>query len=157
MSFIIRPATTEDLAELVRLRQERMEVYLKAEPRLQHANDTSVWQAAIGAWLADERAAVHVAARQDELIGYMVGWQWDNPPWVEPSKIGMITEMSVDGHCKQGGVGSALLASLRTWFATQGVYAVEIRVARQHPIEQAFWRATGAQPFLDHFYYQWES
>lgn len=152
MNFQVRNATLDDLAELKRLRQERMDVYLKAEGRLVAAEET--WFSAIQASLEDERATLQVADREGQLIGYMLAWVWQNPPMLSPEKMGLVTEMSVDGHCKQGGVGTAMLASVVEWFKSQELSHFEIRVPRQHPIEQAFWRAMGAEIFVDHFYYR---
>jgi GNAT superfamily N-acetyltransferase len=152
MNFIIREAVASDIEELLRLRQERMEVYLKAEKRLQ--TDENAWREAVLTWLAHPQAQVKVADRDGQLIGYMVAWLWGNPPTVTPAQVGLVSEMSVDGHCKQGGVGTALFAAMRDWFKGQGLSAIEVRVPHQQPIEQAFWRAMGASTYLDHFYYR---
>lgn len=152
MNFIVRDAVATDIEELTRLRTERMEVYLKAEKRLQ--TDLLEWRTAMLSWLTHPQAKVQVVDREGQIIGYMVGWLWDTPPMVSPSRVGIITEMTVDGHCKQGGVGSAMLKSLSAWFKTQGLTSIEVRVPRLQPIEQAFWQAVGAKSYVDHFYYQ---
>ena len=153
MTFSVRQATTADLDELSRLRQERMDVYLKQESRL--ANDAlEQWQQAVTDWIAHDQCRFLVADRDTELIGYMVGWVWQQPPMVSPSHTGMITEMSVDGHCKQGGVGTAMFQSMGEWFKEHKLSSIEIRVPRQHPIEQAFWRSVGAELFIDQMYYK---
>jgi len=155
LTFTIRRATPPDLDALFRLWQERADYYLRFESRLPKSDQSgTVWREAMAGCLGRDDARVLVADRAGELIGYMVGWVWNQPPFFE--QLGMISEMSVDGHCKQGGVGSALLADLQTWFKERSVIAVEIRVPQQHPIEQAFWRAVGAQPFIDHLYLKME-
>jgi ribosomal protein S18 acetylase RimI-like enzyme len=151
--YIVRRAQSGDLEELSRLWQERIAVYHKHDPRLgAHSTRLADWRSAIHTWMKRDEAAVHVADRDGQLIGYIVGWVWLQPPLFEPHKLGLVTELSVDGHCKQGGVGTQLLTSLRGWFKAQHVHHVEVRVARQQAIEQAFWRSVGAQPYLEHFY-----
>lgn len=150
MSFNVREATPTDLDELLRLYEERMDVYLKFERRTpSFAESRTAWQAAITDWLEREDMAVMVAVRGDGLIGYMVGWRPTDTPLSVSQKLGLVTEMSVDGHCKQGGVGSAMFKALGDWFRKQGIDAVEVRLLRQNPIEQAFWRSIGGQPFID--------
>lgn len=150
MSFTIRAAVPTDLDELGRLWQERMEVYLKHEPRKQVQKDD--WQTTLRATLSRPDAAVLVAERADGLIGYIVGWAWDQPPFTQPNQAGIVTELSVDGHCKQGGVGLALLQAVGEWFKARGIYSIEARVPQRQPIEQAFWRSVGATTYIDHFY-----
>jgi hypothetical protein len=62
--------------------------------------------------------------------------------------------MSVDGHCKQGGVGTSMLAELKTWFKQHNLKTIEVRVPFMQPIEQAFWRASGATDYYDHLWYK---
>ncbi|MFP4321527.1 MAG: N-acetyltransferase family protein [Anaerolineales bacterium] len=153
MSFDVRDATETDLPELLRLRAERQDEYLAHEPRMpSHAKSADTWGAALAEWLAREDCRVVVAARGEGLIGYMIGWAWQQPPFVGDGPLGLISEMSVDGHCKQGGVGRALFSALADWFRAQGITAIEARAPHRHPIEQAFWRASGAEGFVSHFY-----
>jgi GNAT superfamily N-acetyltransferase len=157
MSFTVRRAVAEDMDELLRLCEERREVYLKAERRmLPFADAQNGWRESVLSWLARDDAAVMVAARDEALIGYIIGWVWHNPPATEPQKFGLVSEMTVDGHCKQGGVGTAMFDGLKDWFRENKLDVVEVRVPRVQPIEQAFWRAIGAQPFVDHMYYRIE-
>jgi GNAT superfamily N-acetyltransferase len=157
MTFTVRRALAKDIDGLLRLCEERREVYLKAERRLPaFAESKSAWRESVLGWMTRDDAAVLVAARDDGLIGYIIGWVWPNPPATEPEKFGLVSEMSVDGHCKQGGVGTAMFAGLKDWFRENDLSVVEVRVSRVQPIEQAFWRSLGAQPFVDHFYYRIE-
>lgn len=157
MNFTVRRAVAEDMHELLRLCEERREVYLQAERRLPpFAEAQHGWRESVLGWMTRDDAAVMVAARDDGLIGYIIGWVWNNPPATEPQKFGLVSEMSVDGHCKQGGVGTAMFDGLKDWFRANDLEVVEVRVSRVQPIEQAFWRAVGAQPFVDHLYYRIE-
>ena len=157
MTFSVRRAVPTDVDELLRLCEERRDVYLSGERRLApFADAKQQWRDSVLSWLERDDAAVLVAARDEGLIGYIIGWVWHNPPAIEPERFGLVSEMSVDGHCKQGGVGTAMFEGLKIWFREQGLSAVEVRVPRAQPIEQAFWRAIGAQPFVDQFYYRIE-
>jgi len=151
----VRAATPQDMDELLRLYEERMDVYLQYESRQPHyVENQAAWQTAILEWIEQDNANVLVVQRDDQLIGYMIAWVWKNPPFTYPATIGMVTELSVDGHCKQGGVGTALLESVSTWFREKGLESFEIRVPRRQAIEQAFWRAVGAEAYHDHMYFQ---
>ncbi|NJL92784.1 MAG: GNAT family N-acetyltransferase [Anaerolineae bacterium] len=147
--FEIRRAQPTDMDELARLWLERRDVYLKNQA-LHEPRQEEAWRAAVQHWITREDAAVLVAERDAQLIGYMVGWVRENLPQVEPTQFGLVSEMSVDGHCKQGGVGSALLQEMKTWFAERKLTWVEVRVPTLQPIEQAFWRSVGAQDYRDH-------
>ncbi len=151
MSFIVREAKPTDMDELLRLWKERSEVYLK-DPRIKLS--AAQWREAVLAWLPREDVQVLVADREGQLIGYIIGWVQPNLPALTPPFYGLINELSVDGHCKQGGVGTALLAELKNWFKRKDLKQVEIRVPHLQAIEQAFWRASGAADYYDHMWYR---
>ncbi|HLA44486.1 MAG TPA: GNAT family N-acetyltransferase [Aggregatilineales bacterium] len=152
MTFSVREAITKDIEELLRLWQERTDIYLQSERRQRIKQET--WREAVLNWIQHDDAVVLVADRDGQLIGYIVGWVWHNPPLIEPAHYGLVSEMSVDGHCKQGGVGTAMLDHLKTWFRERELGYFEVRVPVRQPIEQAFWRAVGAKDFYDHLYYR---
>lgn len=153
MGFSVRQANGNDLDELLRLWKERSEVYIK-DPRIKLSADT--WRGAVLGWLLREDVRVLVADREGQLIGYIIGWVRQNLPGITPTHYGLVSELSVDGHCKQGGVGTALLAALKTWFKCQNLAYIEVRVPHLQAIEQAFWRASGASDYYDHMWYRLE-
>lgn len=157
MSFTVRRAVAADIDELTRLREERITVYLKSDIRLtRNAAESQLWRAGVLDWMKRDDAAIMVADRDGQLIGYVIGWVWENPPIFELRRMGLVAEMSVDGHCKQGGVGTALFKNLQDWFRAHELRHIEVRIPRQQPIEQAFWRAIGAKPYFDHMYFRLE-
>ncbi|MBZ0308253.1 MAG: GNAT family N-acetyltransferase [Anaerolineae bacterium] len=153
MSFNVRQAKASDIEELQRLWKERSEVYIK-DPRIKMTAE--IWCQAILSWLPREDVRVLVADRNEQLIGYIIGWTRENLPGLTPAYYGLVSELSVDGHCKQGGVGTALLAELKVWFKSKNLTTVEIRVPHLQAIEQAFWRANGASDYYDHMWYRLE-
>lgn len=152
MSFTVRTATTEDMPELLRLREERNAVYIQDRRLQANLLDDDTWTSMVTHWLTLDENAFLVADRSPQLIGYIIGWQQDNLPMLSPQRYGLVSEMTVDGHCKQGGVGTALFAGLRDWFRERGLTHIEVRVPHLQPIEQAFWRASGARDYLDHLW-----
>jgi ribosomal protein S18 acetylase RimI-like enzyme len=146
MPFTVRKANPQDTEELLRLWRERTDVYLKQQGSTTAAEQ---WREAVLCWLDRDDAAVLVADREGQLIGYMVGWVRENLPFTQPAQFGLISEMSVDGHCKQGGVGTALLDAMKAWFKAKDLHHIEVRVPYLQPIEQAFWRALGARDSYD--------
>lgn len=151
MSFSVRQANANDIEELLRLWKERSEVYLK-DPRIKQNAET--WREAVADWMSREDVRVLVADRDGQLIGYVIGWVQANLPKLTPSHYGLIQELSVDGHCKQGGVGTALVAELKSWFKSKDLKHIEVRVPHLQAIEQAFWRASGASDYYDHMWYR---
>ena len=152
MTFNIRQAREEDMVELLRLRHERNAVYLKDNGYSEAAEES--WKNVMMVWLKDGHARILVAEDGDHLLGYMIGWVRENLPQLPPEKVGMIVEMTVDGHNKQGGVGTALLDEMKTWFKAQHITEIEVRVPRFQAIEQAFWRSVGGREQINLFAYR---
>jgi len=153
MAFQVRKAIPQDANELQRLWQERKDVYLKQAVSAQFPiKSAEEWQAVMLNWLTREDAQVLVADRDGQLIGYMVGWIRENLPLLHPERYGLVSEMSVDGHCKQGGVGTAMLDGMKQWFKSHQLEYVQVLVPRVQPSEQAFWRSVGARQYVDYLW-----
>jgi hypothetical protein len=83
------------------------------------------------------------------LLGYVMGWILSNPPGLLPEKIGVISDMTLDAHQYQGGLGRSLVKAAREWFAEQQIENVIVHVSHRHAVEQAFWRSLGALEWVD--------
>jgi hypothetical protein len=66
-----------------------------------------------------------------------------------PERYGLITEIALDMHSYNAGMGRSLVQVLRAWFANQGIEHAIAAVPRRYPVEQAFWRALGATERVD--------
>ncbi len=147
---IIRRAAAGDLAELSRLWLENRTIQQQFDRRITLAADSrAVWERQAGSWLADQSCAVWVGAGENSLFGYTIGWIQPNVPGLIPERLGVITELVLDAHHYQAGLGRALVAALRGWFAGQDVPDIVTVVPYRHAVGQAFWRSLGAVEWVD--------
>ncbi|MBI5669177.1 MAG: GNAT family N-acetyltransferase [Chloroflexi bacterium] len=147
---VIRRAAAADLSELSRLWHEKRTVQQQFDRRLTLAPDgRRLWQRSAAAWLDDQRCAMMVGAGAGGLLGYAIGWVQPNPPGLLPESIGAITDIALDAHAYQGGLGRALVQALREWFRQQHITDVVAYVPYRQAVEQAFWRSLGAVEWID--------
>jgi len=146
----IRRANSADIPGLARLWQEKMTVQQQSNRRYRMAPDAAArWSQAAALYLDDPLAAVFVAQRGNELVGYVVLRCEASPPGLLPEQIGKVVDMAVGLHSDQNGLGRRLWDSARSWFTAQSLTRVEAHVPRFMPVEQAFWRAMGAIDVVD--------
>jgi ribosomal protein S18 acetylase RimI-like enzyme len=145
-----RVATLTDLPELTRLWHEKMVLQEQFDRRFTLMPDAkTIWTQAVSKWLVDSNCRVEIVSHNDALVGYAIGWIKPAPPGVFPTHIGYITEIVVDPHSHQGGVGRQLLDALKEWFIEREIQNVVAYVPRLGAVEQAFWRAQGAVEWVD--------
>ena len=119
---------------------------LAADPRVTAARER--WIAAAAGWLDDARCGLFVAERDGQIVGYIAGWIQPHPG-ILGDALGMITELALDAHSYQGGVGRALVDHLRAWYAERGVTALTVWASRRSAVEQAFWRSLGGVNWME--------
>lgn len=148
--MVIRPANSSDITALAELWHERIVLEQQHGQRLALLPDAAgQWQAAAAQWLADQRCRVLLAEDADGVVGYIVGRVETNLPGLAPAEIGVIVDLTVGPHSHQGGLGRRLLDPLRGWFVEQGIHVLRVQVSTRNPVEQAFWRASGAMEWFD--------
>ncbi len=153
--FEVRPLSAADLQSLADLWHQIMIERAAMDRRFQLAdNARNLWHEALQNWLMQDNVKILVADHQDKLIGYVIGWLMERPTMLWQQRYGFISDLGVDGHAHIGGVGTALFEAICPWFRQHDVETLEIQVMHQHPIAQAFWRANGAAPYLDRFWYR---
>lgn len=146
----VRAATLTDITKLSHLWHEKIILYQQMDQRFRLLPDArQQWENSATQWLSDEKRMMLVAERADELFGFIIGLIEDAPPGLMPEKIGVITDLVVDAHSHQRGVGQVLLNELRAWFARQTIETVLARAYYRYAVEQAFWRAQGATEWID--------
>jgi ribosomal protein S18 acetylase RimI-like enzyme len=149
-SVIIRPAVAADIPKTAVLWHEKIILQQQSDSRLKLLPDASTrWTAAAAEWLTNDRCRMNVALRNDEIVGYIVGWIQANQPGLLPERLGVITDIAVGVHSYQSGLGRLLLESVRAWFREQGINQLIAHVPSRQPVEQAFWRASGATELID--------
>lgn len=149
-ALIIRAASSADLPELTRLWHEKAVLAQQFDRRLLLTPDASTrWSAMVADWMLDRDCCIFVAERGSDLLGFAIGAIRPSLPGFMPELIGHITDLTVDAHAHQGGVGRLLLAELGIWFRTRQVQHTIVHVARRQAVEQAFWRSQGATEWID--------
>jgi len=149
-NVIIRPANAADIPNMAMLWHEKSILQQQSDRRLKLLpNARECWSSAAGEWLTNDCCRMNVALREDETVGYIIGWIQAGPPGFSPERIGAVTDMAVGVHSYQSGLGRLLLESLRNWYCEQGVEQLIAHVPRRQPVEQAFWRAMGGTELTD--------
>ncbi|HEX2906639.1 MAG TPA: GNAT family N-acetyltransferase [Phototrophicaceae bacterium] len=146
----LRLATAADIPALSRLWHEKMILQQQFDRRLSlNADAVAAWEQGVVGWLGDERCAIYVGGDETDVFGYIIGWIQANPPGVLPEQLGAITDLTLDAHRYQGGLGRMLVGALRGWFAERGVMQLVAYVPARHAVGQAFWRSLDATEWID--------
>jgi ribosomal protein S18 acetylase RimI-like enzyme len=149
-AITVRAATQTDLPELTRLWHEKMVLQQQFDRRLTFAPDSAAkWAEAAADWLAQAECGLFVAQRDAQLIGYVIGSIGLTLPGLLLDQIGYVTDISVDAHSHQGGLGRRLLTALREWFAARDIQQIVAFVPHRSTVEQAFWRAQSGAEWID--------
>ena len=90
-----------------------------------------------------------VAEADGRLIGQIMGTLRDPAPVFEPGRYGYVTDIVVDPETRCSGVGRALFEALKGWMRERGSSHLELQVAHNNPISQAFWRAMGCTDYMN--------
>lgn len=148
--IIVRRASEGDLERMRAIWREAADQYATLDPRYKVAPDGEAqWETALRSWLVRADTAVLVGVIEGKPLGYLVGMVEHGRPGFLPERYGYVSELAVDFHTKQGGMGRALLKAFKGWLAEQGIAHLEARVPLAQPIAQAFWRALGAGKVYD--------
>jgi ribosomal protein S18 acetylase RimI-like enzyme len=149
-AIIFRTATSADLPEMTRLWHEKMVIQQQFDRRFTLLPDGAThWSLAVEGWLSDDDCALFVAERESALLGYIVGRMKPAPPGLMPETIGVITDLTVDAHSHESGIGKTLLTTVREWFSQRDITHLVAYVPARQTIEQAFWRSQGAAEWVD--------
>jgi ribosomal protein S18 acetylase RimI-like enzyme len=149
-AIIFRTATSADLPEMTRLWHEKIVIQQQFDRRFTLLPDGAArWSSAVEEWLSDDDWALFVAERENVLLGYIVGRMKPSPPGLMPETTGLITDLTVDAHSHESGIGKTLLAALREWFSGHGITHLIAYVPARQTVEQAFWRSQGAAEWVD--------
>ncbi len=161
MTFTIRPGDEKDMPAMLRLWREMMDFHAQVEPRFRPAPAPAgeqAWEKHVrdDIW-GREDWCVFVAEKEGELIGQIMGTLRDPYPVFKPGRYGYVTDIVVDPAVRRGGVGQALFEALKAWFRERGASHLELQVAHNNLVSQAFWRAEGCTDYMDALWYNLET
>jgi ribosomal protein S18 acetylase RimI-like enzyme len=161
MDFTIRPGTETDVPEMLRLWREMMDFHARVEPRfrpLPLPAGEQAWEKYLrqDIW-GNEDWCVFVAEADGRLIGQIMGVLRDSVPVFVPQPFGYVTDVVVDPAARRSGVGLALFEALKAWFRERDVPCLQLQVAHNNSVSQAFWRAMGCTDYMDTLWYDLEA
>jgi ribosomal protein S18 acetylase RimI-like enzyme len=142
----IRPATRADLPALGRLGALLLRTHYDFDRQrfLAPGDDVEEGYAwFLGTQLGQEDAAVFVAERDGEVVGYVYAGI-EPHSWKElRDEAGFIHDIAVDERGRRGGVATALLARAIDWLRTRGVPRVVLWTAERNDAAQRLFAARG--------------
>lgn len=134
--LLIRAGRPEDIPRLFALWQEKMTLLRQLNPRVPVNGPSDAWMADIRGRMGRSCSAVIVAESAGQPVGFLAAeLRMDDTVFVE--------SMALDLHAYFPGAASRMVEFLQTQYGSQ--HQVEIRADQQLAVEQAFWRALGAQ------------
>ena len=146
----VRRAQPNDLPELSNIWYEKMVLQQQIDRRFRLAEMArQKWLGQVSRYLSHERSRIWVAELHSELVGYLIANLQDAPPGLYPEAVGCISEMALDIHNPQPGLGQQLLEAARAWFGEHQIQSIIANVPRRQVVDQAFWRAQGATEWMD--------
>ena len=150
-NLVIRQATRKDLEVIGDLWVELMSFHANLDPRFAiPAHGRNSYIRHIYAVLRDDNYRVYVAEADGQIIGYILGYIAQNPPIFPHPQYGFIADISISPSSRRQGAGTQLVATLRSWFRSRGLTNIQLNVAANNPVSQAFWRKMGCTDYLHH-------
>ncbi len=129
--MIIRPAQPADFDRIRELHEERLVIIHRPVD-----SDRMLYDR-----LYTRDAIVFVGDDGDEIRGFVIGRICDG--W------GVIDEIALDAHHYTGGLGRMMVRQLRERFQQHTIERMVVRAPRYYAVEQAFWRALGAEEWKE--------
>lgn len=145
-----RRAALEDIGHIVRLWRHLMDGHHALDARF--ALDCRA-EEAFAEYLQDILGnylhAVFVATREEEVIGYAIVAEMDNPPVFELKRYGFVCEICVGPGQEGQGVGKVLFERATRWFKRRGLSVVQLNVSPHNVRGMRFYEQLGFKPFLN--------
>jgi len=151
----VRRAELGDLEVILDLWQEMMDYHALLDLRFRPTqNARSHFRTTLKEWMADDTQRVFVATDDGRIVGYTIGRIVENPPIMELRYLGHVSDICVALEWRRRGIGRMLFAALCRWFHQQGLPVVQLSVAAQNPVSQAFWREMGFQDYMHKLWFE---
>lgn len=144
----IRPLIADDIPVLSQFWYDQLVLAYQFNPRMRIApSATDRWSAVVMRWHHQPDVIALTAIRSGEILGCMITEIVANSPGLLPEQIAVVRDFTVDIHMPQvqQGVGGHLLNATRDQLRERGIQQIQVLANAYVPVEQAFWRAQGAQ------------
>lgn len=147
--LVVRPATRHDLSGMAVVWRQMMAEHEALHEAFALADDAAArWYDATEQMLGGRDSFVLLAERGHEVAGFCTGRAAHNPEIYATARVGLICELAVAAHARRAGVGAALVAQARAWFASRALDEFQLSTALGNAAGRSFWRAMGGEELL---------
>jgi ribosomal protein S18 acetylase RimI-like enzyme len=101
-------------------------------------------------------SVLHVAQRQDILLGFVLGRVKRVAPYLGGVLVGELSDIWVEPEARRLGTGERLAQLDFEWLKAQGVHSIEVQILEGNLASQAFFRSLGLKPELSLYRLTWE-
>lgn len=140
---------SDDLDDLVALNGAIAELHVQGAPRDYRMPSASELEGHFTAALVRADTEAWLARTEGEAVGFAILVVREiNSPFLQPAKVLVVDQISVDPAWQRRGVGRRLMAQAEERAAEQGCGAIELNVAAFNEEAQAFYARLGYLPRL---------
>jgi ribosomal protein S18 acetylase RimI-like enzyme len=143
----IRSVEIADIPLLSEFWYDNMALLQQSNPRVLLLPDARRhWETTMLEIIRTDDVIFLVAENESELSGCIIGRITPNQPGFAPQFIGVIDYLILNLHSqRQQGAGRELLQAMKTRFIEQHITQLQVTVAAQATVAQAFWLGMGAK------------
>ena len=144
----VRKATKKDLKTIIELSDQLVLEHDKrfpAYPKL--AKDIHSPKVRYFRNLFSKRnSGFFVAIENEEIVGFVMGFEKKDPPLFAETKIGAVGDFYVQPEFRSKGVGHKLFAELKKWFRKKGFKTLEIGFHSRNTKARRLYEELGFRP-----------
>ncbi len=149
-AWTVREADAADIDRLGGLWRELADFHTRRDPYFALADDANIRRREfIGTQLTGENSKVYLAESGGFAAGYCLGCLKNNPTVFRVTRRGEILELMVTKTHRREGIGALLVSTMLSFFASQGVYRIEVGVAAKNRTASRFWEKMGFLSAID--------
>lgn len=143
----IRRARASDRDDVVRLWMDLLLSQAVLDNRYSPAADAEVrWRNDFAEWLDRESRRLFVAVDEDRICGFVTAERSSPPPIFEERSEVYIDELFVEPDDRRRGLGTALVAEVRSWAESLGAERIRAGLLAANEDARTFWAHVGGEP-----------
>jgi GNAT superfamily N-acetyltransferase len=145
-----RRAGIEDAPAIKGLWRHMMDYHVELDPRFAmdgRANEH--FELYLTDTLNNFDHAVFVATRENQIVGYTIVAEMENPAVFKLKRYGFICEICTGPEHKGKGVGRVLFDRAVRWCKRRGLEVVQLNASPLNEAGKTFYQQLGFKPFLD--------
>jgi GNAT superfamily N-acetyltransferase len=147
----IRKATVKDLAAVVELWKELMDLHKAMDPFFarRRGGHKAFAEYLRKDYIGGDRRRAWVAQAGQEIVGLCMAVIEDYPPVLVLKRYGNLEVLTVAKNWRGRGVGEKLLRHALRWLCKKGMSRVEVRCSAANEPAMEFYTRTGFRPYLN--------